>query len=182
MYDSIITAAQSMTNVRGRYDFSVAVLDLELERLMSVRDFASNYGKSEWLAKSDSVKSVELCDEGYKKLIVCLSDGTEKDITEQVYIESTALSCSRGDDNDGFCVIINCGVIKIESSISIKAVRGLSKLPKSEIKKWFVREHPAVLTAFLRWQLLSDIDANSAGVAYNTYARLLLGLDKLKVV
>lgn len=169
-----------MTNVRGRYDFSVATLDLELSRIICSRDFAESYGKSEWLAGGKTVNCVEVqCDE-YKKLVVCLADGTSTDIADQVDTSSTDVGCP--EEQDGLAVSVSCGVITIRSEIAITAVRGLSKLPESEIKKWLVSKYPAIFTAYLRWQLLSDIEASSANVAYNGYIRLLETLSKLKVV
>lgn len=180
MYKAIIEAAQSMTNIRGRYDFSTAVLDIELSRIINSRDFAASYGKSEWLAGDKTVNCVEVQSDEYKKLVVCLADGTSEDIASQIDSSNTDVECPV--DTKGLSVTVSCGVISIRSDVAIVAVRGLSKLQESEIKKWLLKEHSAVFVAYLRWQLLADIEANSANIAYNGYVRSLAALSKLKVV
>ena len=172
MYEAIVKAAVALTNIRGRYAMSAALLDIEVARLAGLRDYAKNYGKSEWTADGQTVNTVELDNGEYKQLVVCLSDGTSQDITDQVSSSLTDLSCP-STDSSGLQVSVKCDIITITSEVPIVAVRALYKKSASESADWIVSDYPQLLTSYLRWQLLADIDARSSGVAYNVYQGLL---------
>lgn len=179
MYDAIITDVAAMTNIRGRRRASAALLELEVARILALRDFALNYGKSEWQAGTQTVKSVELDSGDYKKLVICYEDGSSEDISDQVSSSNMAVSCP---EIKSLTISESCGIITITSEKAIKAIKSLYKLPDSENAKWVVANHAPMLKAYLRWQLLSEIDAKSSGVAYNTYLGLLLTMSKLETV
>lgn len=180
MYDEIIADVAAVTDIRGRRRASAVLLEIEIDRILGAKQFAQSYGKSEWLAGTDTFKNVELDSGDYKKLMVCFEDGTHEDIASKVSGSSTEVSCP--STSDGLTITESCGIITLKSDKNITAVRSLFKLPASENRKWVVENHKSMLVAYLRWQLLGDIDAKSAGIAYNTYSGLLRNMSKLETV
>lgn len=179
MYKEIIGKAVDITNIRGRYTTSAALLDLEVERILGSRDFASSYGKSEWLAEGKTYTEIEVQEGEYKKMVVCLEDGSMHDITDQVSTSNMTVGCPK---IKSLTISISCGIISISSEIPIIALRSIYKKSMKENKEAFISEHSSMLVAYLRWQLLGDIDAKSSALGYNMYIQLLRNLSKLPVV
>lgn len=179
MYESIIKKAGDITNIRGRYKSSAALLELEVSRILGSREFAFSYGRSEWLSDGMIVREVEVDSGDYKKLVVCLEDGSSHDITSEVSGDNFDISCQK---NKSLTISESCGIITIKSETPIIAIRSIYKKSENESMTNFVRDNEALLISYLRWQLLSDIDAKSSAVGYNTYIGLLANLQKSGVV
>lgn len=180
MLKAIIKKAEDITNVRGRYKFSAALVLGEVSRIVSSRKFALNYGRAEWLAAdSKSVNSIEIQEMKYEKLVLCLIDGSTLDIVDAVKASNLSTKCIK---NKSLTITRTCGIISIDSQIGIKAVRSVYELSDSEKGDWLVRDRPQVLIAYLRWQLLADIQAANANVAYAEYVRQLQTLESLEIV
>jgi hypothetical protein len=182
LLNDLIVRATKLANIHGRYEFAKELALGEIHRILESRDFAKNYIKVEWTAES-----LETCttfnDLGFKKLVVCLQNDQRIDISERVDPESTTLSCVTTDCSvDDVKVTVKDGLITVSSLTPIIAIRGFYKPPIDPEDNWLVKEHPHIIVNFLRWQLLADIDANSANVGYMTYSRMLKHLEREKVL
>jgi len=179
VFKHIIRQTTDVTNIRGRYKVSVVLLDGEVHRILHSRKFAANYGRAEWLSSDDNTTCLEFCDEDYHKVVICFVDGTREDISKEVAGARLDLKCT---SKTGIKITSRCGVLTIETDKPISAVRAIYRKSEKENIQWLVDEHPHVLIAFLKWQLLTDIDAKASAVAYNVYVQLLDHLNKLEVV
>ena len=177
---AIIKEAGDITNIRGRFKFSAALLSSELHRILNSKKFARNYGRAEWLNTTQGVvNSVELEDQDYYKLVLCLDDGSNVDISDRLKLSNSPVGCAK---NKSLTITRNCGIILIKSEIGIKAVRSIYRLSDKENERWLMQDHKHVFVAYLRWQLLADIRADNANTAYADYIRLLQHLDNLEVM
>ena len=154
-----------------------------MDRILGTRDFAKSYGKVEWLSNGKGHKEIQIDSSKYKKLIVCLENGSSKDIADQVSEDNVDIACDAVCDCGNKLVVKNrCGIITVTSEMYIVSIKGLYKKSQAENRKWLVEEYGSVFVAYLVWQLRGDIDAKSSGIAYNTYVRSLSAIMKLDTV